>query len=240
MKKTMLVLLFFSTLNIVRGQLSGVYVADFKDKVEYYLRFFNDRQYYMDIVVHETSDILDVRTMSIGQYSVKGKEISLKDKIYNFQMELVIINDSLKMEKSFCFLKDKTFNFKSTYVDKLPFNWLKDYDSVSIEKERVEYKIQNPKIYSLAYGDYFSVKCIQCALRYCLTINEDNTYRIYFRDLLISEGFWEREGVELILNDTSLKQRFYMMIGNRVLISKLLPGDYESVILKRSPAIRKN
>lgn len=233
MKKIFLSLLLFFILISVDGQLSGVYVANFRDKIEYYVTFSNDGQYYMDLLEYLTIDILDNRTISIGHYSVVNNEVILRDKIHNFQMKLVIANDTLKMEKSFCFMKDKTFKYKSSYVDMNTLNWLKNFDSVSIEKDRADYKILNQKMFPIAYQDYQSKKYGLRSFRYRLTINKDSTYSLYVENLLISDGHWNRNGVELILYDTCLKQRFYLMIGDRVLISKLLPGDYESTILQR-------
>jgi hypothetical protein len=130
-------------------------------------------------------------------------------------------------------MKDKTFKYKSSYVDMNTLNWLKNFDSVSIEKDRADYKILNQKMFPIAYQDYQSKKYGLRSFRYRLTINKDSTYSLYVENLLISDGHWNRKGVELILYDTCLKQRFYLMIGDRVLISKLLPGDYESTILQR-------
>jgi hypothetical protein len=233
MRNTLLALLFLFNLTIVHGQLSGVYIAAFRKKVEYYLRFSKDGQYYIDMTEHLTNDVLDNRTMSIGHYFLNGKEVSLIDKIHNFQIKLVIVNDSLKMKNSFCFMNNLTFGFKSNYVDTHTLNWLKDYDSISIKKDIAEYIILNRKLYPLVFGDYSAIECVQCAFEYRLTILRDCTYSLYFKDLLISKGNWNREGVELILYDKSLEHKFYLMIGKRVLISKLLPGDYKSVILKR-------
>ncbi len=233
MKRILIILFLFPLMNSAHGQLSGDYVADFKEKVEYYLSFLNDGQYYMEIIVHETNDILDNRTLSIGHYSIDGETLLLEDKVHNFKMELDIIKDSLKIRRSFCLLDGKTFGFKSSYVDTYTLNALKDYDSSSVNQERIEYKTQNQRLYPLAYDDYLSMDCIQCSLRYRLTINKEKTYRLYFRDLLFSEGYWKREGVELILFDTSLNHKFYLMIGDKVLISILLPSDYLSLVLQR-------
>ncbi|MBK7132275.1 MAG: hypothetical protein IPH69_05435 [Bacteroidales bacterium] len=235
MKKMLLIFSFNLMLSLVNAQLSGRYVADFRKNVEYSINFLNDGHYYIDMVEHLTNDVLDKRIMSIGHYSTDGEEVTLIDKIHNFRMELVFVNDSLNMKKSFRFIKGKSFGFRSSYVDKYTLNWLSDYDSVSVEKERKKYKTQNQKIYKLIYGNYFSSGCLQCAFEYRVTILRDNTYLLYFQDLLISEGTFTREGVELILIDKWLNQRFYLMIGKRVLISKLLPGDYESSILQRYP-----
>ena len=240
MKKRLLVLLFFSTLTLAHGQLSGTYVADFRNKVEYYLKFLNDGQYLFEMIEHVTNDILGARTMSIGNYSVEDKEVRLKDKVHNFQLSLVIVNDSLMMKNSFCFLKGKTFGFKSSYIYEMNLNWLKDYDSVWLEKNRIEYKKHNKRIFPLDSGDYLLKEFLFGSLRYCLTINQDNTYRLYFKTMIISEGTWNREGVELVLYDTCLKHQFYLMIRKRSLISKLLPGDYEPSILEISPSSRNN
>jgi hypothetical protein len=233
MKKLISSLLLYSLMTMAHGQLAGVYVADFTKKVEYYLRFSNDGQYYIDIIEHLTNDILDKRTMSIGYYIVDGKMVNLKDKVHNFQMQLNIDNDSLKMIDSFYLLKGKSFGFRSTYVDAFTLDWLKNFDSISVEKDRAKYKIKNYKLFPLANGIYLSNKCVQCEFEYRLMINKDSTYNLYFKDLLISEGTWKRKGVELILYDTSLKHQFHLMIGHRVLISKLLLGDYESTVLQK-------
>ena len=239
MKNLVLSFFLYFIMASSNGQLSGVYCADLYKDVQYYLNFLDDGQYYMDMVEDITLNFLDKRAISIGHYSIEGKVVSLKDIVHNFQMELVINNDSLKMEKSFCFLNNKTFGFKTSYVDTNTLNFLKDYDSVSINQNRAEYKIQNRKIYPLFIGDYSSERRFR-VFYYQLTLNRDSSYILSFKDVLISEGIWIRKGVELILFDKWLKKRFYLMIGKRVLISKLLPGDYESVMLKRSPSPRKN
>jgi hypothetical protein len=239
MKKILILSLLYSIMLIANGQLSGDYVADLYKKVQYYISFFNDGQYYMDMMEDVTTDILDKRTISIGHYSIEGKEVCLKDKVHNFQMKLIIVNDSLKMEKSFCFMNNKTFGFKSSYVDTIALNWLKDCDSVSINRDRAEYKIQNQKKYPLVIGDYSSEKRFR-VFYYQLTINRDSTYILSFKDVLISEGTWNREGVELVLYDACLKHRFYLLIRRRSLISKLLPGDYKSSILEIYPSKRNN
>ena len=231
MKKILPAILLFFTFTMTYSQLSGVYSADLYKKVQYYLSFL-DGQYSIEMNENVTNDILGARTMSIGNYSIEGKEVRLIDKVHNFQMTLLLVNDSLVMKNSFCFLKDKTFGFKSSYVDKINFNWLKDFDSVRVEKERTEYKNQNKKKFPLIYDDYLLRESLFGSMRYCLTINQDYTYRLYFKTMIISEGNWSREGVELVLYDTCLKHQFYLMIRKRSLISKWLPGDYKSSILE--------
>ncbi len=235
MKKTLLILVLLFVVNMLNAQLQGRYVADYRKDIEYSINFLEDGIYYMDMVEHLTNDVLDKRTMSIGLYSREGNIINLIDKIHNFRMTLGIINDSLKMNQSFYFIKGKVFGFKSNYVDMYTINWLKNQDSLCLKKDREEFRAKNQKLYTLKFGDYYAAECVQCTFEYRLTISRDNIYHLYLNDLLISEGNWVREGVELILFDNSLKHRFYIMVANRVLVSKLLPGDYQSVTLKRKP-----
>ena len=192
----MFIFLLLIIVNTVNAQLQGRYVADFRKKVEFSFNFLKDGFYYMDIVEHLTNDVLDKRTLSIGEYSIDSEVICLIDKIHNFRMNLIIVNDSLKMEKSFLFVKGKVFGLKSSHVDMYTLNWLKDRDSLSVKKEREEYRTQNQKLYTLACGNYYSNECVQCAFEYRLTISGDNIYRLYFQDFLISEGNWMRKGVE--------------------------------------------
>ena len=185
----------------------------------------------MDITEHLTNDILDNRTMSIGRYIVDKNTILLKDKVQNFEMKLIILNDSLKLQNSFGFLSNRVFGLKSSYVEMQVFNWLKDIDSTSVKKDKEAYKSLNPTIYPLKLRKYTSYKRGFRDYEYYLTLNKNNTYRLCFTNLTISEGNWTRNGVELILHDNSLKHNFYLMIGNKVLISRLLPGDYEPTTL---------
>lgn len=233
MKNAIISLLFSTIIISANGQMSGTYVSDLGRKVQYYLGFFNDGQYYLNVTENLTLDISCVTNYSIGKYIIDHDVIRLNDRIHKFQFEFLKNGDTIITKKSYVFLQGKAFAFKSDYSDESSLKQLRMYDSLTIHLERSEYKENHHRIFPL-YNKYVSEDTRWCSKKYDLALNHDSTYHLLSKEILISEGTWSRKGVELILFDKWLQKRFYLLIGKRVAISKLLPGDYESVILKGS------
>ncbi len=246
MKKVVLILnaLIIAISGFAENLLSGTYyvVENISDKgLSCYIEFNKDGCY--NICIEEealsSSDIIEVCMLSYGKYKIKNSQIILQDEAIGFtmQFQLLPLND-IVMEKGFIFLKNKSF-----------YRWEGSYDSdckkpdMRIEKQknvRNAYKQKHKSLYPLHYGIYESegntvnddkYKVYAADRGYIIDIRNDNKYSLTYKKVLISVGTWKRDGNELAFFDTNLQYPFYVLISEKGLISKYLPGEYDSCLL---------
>ncbi|MDR1602477.1 MAG: hypothetical protein LBS42_08625, partial [Tannerella sp.] len=66
---------------------------------------------------------------------------------------------------------------------------------------------------------------------YRLNIREENNYSLHYKDILLPEGKWQRDKNVLALYDVHLQHSFYLLIDEKGLVSKYLPGEYQGCSL---------
>ena len=94
-----------------------------------------------------------------------------------------------------------------------------------LQKERKSYNISHNKLIPLYLGAF------EGGQGYKLSIQQNNKYKLEFKNIVLSEGKWCRNTNELELKDINLRCSFYLLINNKKLVSKLLPGEYKSCSL---------
>jgi hypothetical protein len=94
-----------------------------------------------------------------------------------------------------------------------------------VQKEHKSYNISHNKLIPLYLGVY------EDGQGYKLSIQQNNKYKLEFKNIILSEGKWCRNTNELELKDINLRCSFYLLINNKKLVSKLLPGEYKSCSL---------
>jgi hypothetical protein len=132
-------------------------------------------------------------------------------------------SDELRFVQGFTFLLYQTFKlYGITYKpeESIPSG----YSSIRIRQERENYKKSHPNQYKLYYSQYSNGD-------YIIDIQKEYKYVLRYRQLIISEGIWEKKGNELLLFDNSLQCMFTILIGKEGLIGKYLPGNFNNLIL---------
>jgi hypothetical protein len=162
-----------------------------------------------------------------GNYIEKDKKLILIDEFTKLQLEYQCIYDTVQLSpdysnpirvtirlipvKTFDFLQNFTFTGNTIiYPDSAP------YKSTSRTCQTIdEFKQQN-KNQKLGIGNYKSTDP-NASIR--LRIEKDKRYYLYSFKFLLSSGKWRRKGEKLILQDSTLNQEIYGIIGtNRILL----------------------
>lgn len=197
-----------------------------QERLSCFIEFIDSDDYYIEVSSQETEDIVYVVVLSYGKYKIEDGRVVLMDALHDYQMEMVLADETLLMQKGFGFMKGKCFMFPVTsYRTDIPGGIDEDINKANIQEERDRYSVQNKELHNLTYGKYKAIK-----FAFDLDVYENNTYCFGFRDCPFSKGTFKRNGNVLNLYDPSLDCTFYLLIGddNR-LISKSLPGSNGNV-----------
>lgn len=185
------------------------------------IHFFPNGEYFIDISKKKTDDIVYSFILSFGQYEENNNCVSLKDEIMGYEIRMSSTNDTLDVIKAFSFMQGGRFAFcEKEYKANAP-----DIDHTSllkVKEERQQYFHNNKKSFDLEYGIYVAESTI---IDYKLHLLDNQTYQLQYLSYTISEGTWKKYGNELNLFDKNMEYTFYMLVGEKQLISKLLPGD---------------
>ena len=196
-----------------------------QEQLSCFIEFINSDDYYIEVSSQATDDIVYVVVLSYGKYKIEDGRVVLMDALHDYQMEMLLVDETLLIKKGFGFMKGKRFVLHgASYRADIP-GIDKDINKANIQEERDRYNVQNKELHNLTYGRY---KAIEFA--FDLEVDENNKYCFGFRDCPFSKGTFKRNGNVLNLYDPSLDCTFYLLIGddNR-LISKLLPGSRGNV-----------
>ena len=189
------------------------------------LEFVDCNDYYIEISWQATEDIVYVVVLSYGKYKIEDGRLVLMDALHDYQMEMVLADNTLLLQKGFGFMEGKCFVLHGTsYRTNIP-GINENINKANIQEERDQYIVQNKEMHNLTYGKYKAMK-----FAFYLDVDENNTYCFGFSDCPLSKGTYKRNGNVLNLYDPSLDCTFYLLIGddNR-LISKSLPGSRGNV-----------
>ena len=224
----LIISMIVSTIGFAQSQISGVYSIDrFDENVRCKIYFFKSGNYYIDLSETITSDIVESFILSIGKFSLTNNEVELIDNVHNYKMQLVVDNKTLIVKQAFGFLKNKRFVFHNSYTGR-ELKFISTFkDALTLQEERKSYKRLRKTLIPLNFGVFEDEQGFK------LNIQKNNMYKLEFKNIILSEGEWRRDNNVLELKDIHLKHSFYVLIYYKMLISKLLPGDYKGCSLKK-------
>jgi len=206
-----------------QAQISEVYSVNLEQNIKCNVSFFEDSTYIICINEQMSSDIIESLVFSYGKYLIKDNRLELADLIYNYTMEAFIVMKVLTFKKSFGFLKSHCFFFLSeNHKKSIDFNF--DVNSQRLYNERQEYRRETDGVYPLIVGNYVNLNSFGMKIE----LQNLNRYKIEYKNVQLSMGKVTKLGNELIFFDTDLKYPFYALMGEKCIISKLLPGDLHS------------
>ncbi|MDP4278083.1 MAG: hypothetical protein Q8914_10695 [Bacteroidota bacterium] len=217
------------TFDFAQGQLSAIYTLKTKNKnVDCNIYFFKEGRYYMELTESATSDIIESLILSYGKYIKKGNLILFKDIVHDYEVEMLLDGNKLIVKRSFAFLMGNKFIYYSGNTEDELGIFKNRLNSNILHQERLDYKKQNKNLLTFKYGIYENKQGLKLVV-----FQSGKIYQLFYKEILISKGYWKRNGNELDLFDTALRHYFYALIGDKILISKLLPGDYQSCLLNK-------
>jgi len=217
---------------IVFSQISGLYSFKLNDDIRCRIIFYEDNKYYIELVDEVYPDHYDGTLISRGTFHIYNNNIELTDKFHNYKMTLFRKDEELIVKSGIKGLIDKHFIYRGTLKS---FGTFIPKDKIlNINKEREDYKQLNKELFPFESGLYTAPSWANLSFDYILRIKPDNTYILYCRVIVFSEGTWTRNGNELILRDNDLNTSFYLLIAaNNTFSSKLLPGYCDRCYFKR-------
>lgn len=194
--------------------------------------FINGSEYYIDLSYYATDDIVYTLVLSYGNCITEGSLIKMTDKRFGYEMLMECDEDCLKVKKGFSFMNNRCLNYNGwSYTNDVPIANHKD--SVALSEDRQRYVEKHADLLPLPIGLYAS----DSPFNYKLSLREQQVYQLFYYDIVLSKGQWKRDGNILQLYDTALNCTFHLLVGNGVLVSKLLPGDNtEGLVLKKKSA----
>ncbi len=220
-----LILLTYTTI-FSKGQITGVYsIERFDENLDCNIYFFKSGSYYIELSENVTSDIIESLVLSYGIISVTDNELTLIDQVHKYKIKLVVENNSLKVVQGFGFLLDKPFLYYNIITTSEPKFISSNTNSLHLQEERERFKKAHLTLALLNFGVFENEQGFK------LKIGQDNKYKLEFKNIIISEGEWLRFDNELEFKDIYLNHSFYALINEKVIISKLLPGDYKGCSL---------
>jgi len=223
---TLIISMLISTIGFAQSQITGVYSIDkFVENIECNIYFFKSGSYYIELSENVTSDINESLVLSYGKFSLTNNEVTLIDKVHNYKMRLIVDNKTLIVKQAFGFMINKRFVYYNSITISEPKFLSSNIDARMLQEERKSYKNRHITLVPLNFGIFENEQGFK------LNIQQNNKYKLEFKNIILSEGEWNRDNNELELKDLNLKHSFYVLINDKKLISKLLPGDYKGFSL---------
>lgn len=223
--KALLILISISMYsNVILSQVSGVFsLSEVEKNIDCNIYLYHNGVYEILIEEQETDDILLKVLVSYGNYTLSNGNITLSDNYNGYKMVFGYQDDFIVAKKIFKWLVNRKF-IKSDFQiwDKPGFTKNKIR---SLNHDRLNFKQVHKDVYPLDFGVYESKQGFR------LNIQQNNKYKFEYKGISLSEGVWNRKENELVLLDATLKYSFYVLIDEKVLISKFLPGDYKGYLL---------
>ena len=202
---------FYSCIwNYAQTSVSGIYKIDnFDVTLSCYIEFYVNENYQLIIEERMTSDIVESTVLSCGHFSIKKDILTLFDSVQGFKMEFSISKTKqLVVIQGFTFLIGKVLTFDQDIYTKY-MNPRINPDMQ--QKNRTEYLRIHTDLYPFYYGKYESV------FGYQLNLKEDKQYTLFYKNVLISEGRWERQKNEVILFDTHLQHPSLAVVCRKIM-----------------------
>ena len=220
----LIISMIISTISLALSQISGIYtIGNLTEKIDCNIYLFKNNSYYIELSENVTSDIIESLVLSYGKFSLTNNEVTLIDKVHNYKMQLILDNNVLIVKQAFGFITNKRFScYSPNYHTGIPCS---NINALFLQEERDKYKKAHIPLVPLNIGIFENEQGFK------LNIQQNNKYELEFKSIILSEGEWCRDGNELELKDLNLEHSFYVLISDKMLISKLLLGDYKGLLL---------
>lgn len=233
-----------------KNKKSVEYYYDIKDSLEYsnkdflfeankpygcYIKIENttkEYEIYFQVVVSSHPIIDDIYVeeingslLSSGHYKENGGQIVFVDKLHGYKMYAEKLGNRLKFSKSLPWLEQKSFIYEVGQSEEIDFEI--DYTLNCIRQDiRNKYEIDKTLSFGIYHGELRGIN-------YYLEITPTGYFTSYIEKILISHGKWEKVDSEILLKDPSVNALFSVLITKNGLVSQLVPGDFEGVLLKK-------
>ncbi len=192
----------------------------------FFISLYSNNEYTIEISEKVCETYCD-KFISYGTFYQKNDTLILKDKIHNFIIYLLYKDNRVKVIKSFSWMKNLNYYFFVS-ADYKPVNYKLKEPSINILKKNTIYQRNNKQNYIFKTGKYIAKSYWYVNALY---LSPDNTYKIIFKDIILSEGIWKRNKNVIELWDTSIKHTFYLLTKkDGTLESSYIPGDDEGEI----------
>ena len=232
-----LILLFICSEN--QHFLTGKYQINIEsEQVNCELNISPDSTYEIQLCFQETEDMVYCAVLSYGHYSYTNEQLVLHDDYYNFDWNIFIRDKTLiKVDQGYAFLDGKRIvDYQNENVRILPPSEIYQ-NAIKSAINRFKAQQDNPQLIPGQYEDQNQ--------RYLLKIENDGSYLLFLKDMLLSKGSWNPQNNDLIFNDDDLNHNFTMAIGNRTLLSMGIPGEFggtmfENINTKNIPKNKTN
>ena len=212
--------------NKVLSQISRSFrFPDIEKNIDIDIDLYKNGVYEISTSEYLTDDILGGCFFSYGNYTLKNEILILSDEYNGLKMQFEYHTNFIFSKQTF-----KCMSNKKIYTDgfELYNSPGSSYNEIKpLELDRLENMQLNKNEYSLFPGIYENKD------DFCLTIQSNKKYNFKYKKLIISEGVWDRKGNELNLFDEILNHTFYVIIKDKVLVSKILPISKNSIFYKK-------
>ncbi|MCF8308265.1 MAG: hypothetical protein K9I68_04565 [Bacteroidales bacterium] len=212
-----LILIFLASITIISVKSLEVYMTELYGSKNCYIYFYDDNNYKITLYDEVTIDMVWIFRLSYGSYQWEGNNVYLHDNYNDLNMVFKKKGDELMPVKAFLFLKNTSF--KKRNEDRYRSS-LNKYEISPLEQQIEEVKTKSIAAPITLRGTYrggFSG-------HFRLFFTENNQYKYWYQDLLISKGEWRRENNIIKMQDAFLKHSFTMVVKNyNQLISLFLP-----------------
>jgi len=231
---TLIISMIITSIGFAQIQITGIYSIDrYTENLECNIYFFKSGSYYIELSENITSDINESLVLSYGNFSLTNNEVTLIDKVHNYKMQLVVDNKTLIAKQAFGFIKNKRFVYYSSITNSEPKFLSSNKEALMLQEKRKSCMKAFITLAPLNFGVFENEQGFK------LNIQQNNKYKLEFKNIILSEGEWLRDDNELELKDLNLKHSFYVLINDKMLTSKLLPGDYKGCSLIKKMATKR-
>ena len=192
-----------------------------------YLHLSDDGKFLIELVSNSSGELSYSSFLSWGVFSWNKDSLYLVDNVNGYELDFILMDgDNLIAVSGFPFMINCCFTGKRRYSGFFPDS--SDFKKSSILEENCNtYFVEEP-FHKLNYRSYYWHKYID----YEISVKEDNTYRIAYGGLLLSEGKWETKGNLLIMHDDNLDCRFFAIIGDNELVAYTIDANCIKITLK--------
>ena len=226
MRKIFYILLCIMFVSSCKEHQLSNYGIEFQDK-NCKICLDKNNNYTISVESLESSDMIFVMLLSQGKYERHKNNLLLCDD-EGFEMSFKIKKNKLSPNKSFAFMRGYDQVTRYIHKDDACFY---NYDSAYIKrkiKKINEFKNTSSSKNGFYCGMYESVGYVDGSIN----INENGTFEIAYKDLLLSKGEWKIEDNMLYLYDLDLSYQHEIIINGKTLMFKKSFGDFDSVVFK--------
>ena len=228
MKKLLLAVGLIITLasNKALSQISRSFILpDIEKNIDIDIDLYKSGVYEIGTSEYITDDMLGGCYISYGNYTLENENLILTD-IYNgLKMQFEYHTNYIFSKQTFKCISNKKIYSDGFELYNSPGS---SYNEIKpLEEDRLENKQLNSNEYSLLPGIYKNND------DFCLTIQSNKKYIFKYKKMILSEGVWDRKGNELNLFDEILNHTFYVIIKDKVIVSKILPISKNCIFYKK-------